>query len=295
MLRLERVRGFLVDYEARRHVTSIQISDSGNAVCGEIGSSMNVSADIERLGPCRRPGERVAGYQCWSDLLFAHWRGPVELLRPLIPRDLEIDTFEGEAWLGLVPFHMSGVRPAWFPSMPYVSEFHETNLRTYVHFRGGDPGVWFISLDAACRAVVEVARWKWHLNYFHSEMDLLREGDEVRYSSRRIDRRSSRRAEVDISARVGEALNPEPGVSVEPGTLEHFLAERYVLYAEDHRGKLLRGRVHHSPYPLRSAEVVSCRQTLASAAEVPVSGQPDHLLFSEGVTVDIFPLRRVSL
>lgn len=274
---------------------SILTSDSGNAVCGETGSSMNASVDIDRLAPCCRPEERLAGYQCWSDLLFAHWRVPVELLRPLIPRELEIDTFDGEAWLGLVPFHMSGVRPAWFPSMPYVSEFHETNLRTYVHFRGGDPGVWFISLDAACRAIVEVARWKWHLNYFHAEMDLRREGDEVRYSSRRIDRRSSRRAEVDISARVGEALNSEPGVSVEAGTLEHFLAERYILYAADHRGRLLRGRVHHSPYSLRSAEVVSCRQTLASAAEVPVSGQPDHVLFCEGVTVDIFPLRRVSL
>ena len=269
--------------------------DSGNAVRGETGSSMNVGVDIDRLGPCRRPGERVAGYQRWSNLLFAHWRVPVELLRPLIPDSLEIDTFDGEAWLGLVPFHMSGVRPAWFPAMPHVSEFHETNLRTYVHFRGRDPGVWFISLDAACRAVVEVARWKWHLNYFHSEMGLLRDDDEVRYSSRRIDRRSPRRAEVDISARIGEALNPESGVRVEPGTLEHFLAERYVLYAEDHRGNLLRGRVHHSPYSLRSSEVVLCRQTLASAAEVPVSGQPDHVLFSEGVTVDIFPLRRVSL
>lgn len=274
---------------------SILTAGSGKAFCGETGASMSVDVDIDRLEPCRRPDETVAGYQCWSDLLFAHWRVPVELLRPLIPRELEIDTFEGEAWLGLVPFHMSGVRPAWFPSLPYVSEFHETNLRTYVHFRGRDPGVWFISLDAACRAVVEVARWKWHLNYFHSEMDLLRESDEVRYSSRRIDRRSPRRAEVDISARIGEALNSESGVSAEAGTLEHFLAERYILYAEDHRGRLLRGRVHHSPYPLRSAEIVSCRQTLASAEEVPVSGQPDHVLFSEGVTVDIFPLRRVSL
>lgn len=274
---------------------SILTAGSGKALCGETGSSMSVDVDIDRLKPCRRPNERVAGYQCWSNLLFAHWRVPVELLRPLIPRELEIDTFEGEAWLGLVPFHMSGVRPAWFPAMPYISEFNETNLRTYVHFQGLDPGVWFISLDAACRAVVEVARWKWYLNYFHSKMELFRDGDEVRYSSRRIDRRSPRRAEVEISARIGEALNPDPDVGAEPGTLEHFLAERYVLYAKDHRGRLLRGRVHHSPYPLWSAEVVSCRQTLASAEEVPVSGQPEHVLFSEGVTVDIFPLRRVSL
>jgi uncharacterized protein YqjF (DUF2071 family) len=255
----------------------------------------NEAWDIDRLGSCRRPAGNPIGYQVWSELLFAHWRVPVEILRPLIPRELEIDTFEGDAWLGLVPFHMSGVRPRLFPAMPFVSEFHETNIRTYVHFKGRDPGVWFISLDAACRVAVEVARWKWHLNYFHSRMNLVREGDEVRYSSRRFDSRSPRRADIDISARRGEPLNPKPGVSVEPGTLEHFLAERYVLYANDHRGRLLRGRVHHSPYPLRSAEIVSCRQTLASAAEVPVSGQPDHALFCEGVTVDIFPLRRVSL
>jgi uncharacterized protein YqjF (DUF2071 family) len=251
--------------------------------------------DIDRLAPCRLPTGNAIGYQRWSDLLFAHWRVPVELLLPLIPRELEIDTFEGQAWLGLVPFHMSGVRPAWCPALPFVSEFHETNLRTYVHFKGRDPGVWFLSLDAACRLAVEVARWKWHLPYFRAEMDLRREGHEVRYSSRRIDHRSPRRADVDITAKIGEPLNPEPGVSVQPGTLEHFLAERYILYANDHRGRLLRGRVHHLPYPLRSAEIVSCRQTLASAAEVPVSGQPDHALFSEGVTVDIFALRRVSL
>lgn len=262
--------------------------------CPEVASG-NEFRWIDRFGPCRRPDRMPVGYQVWSDLLFAHWRVPVELLRPLIPRELEIDTFEGEAWLGLVPFHMSGVRPRWFPAMPFVSEFHETNIRTYVHFKGRDPGVWFLSLDAARRIAVEVARWNWHLPYFHAEMDLRRDGDVVRYSSRRIDHRSPRRADVDISARIGERLNPEPGVSVESGTLEHFLAERYILYANDHRGRLLRGRVHHSPYPLRSAEIVSCRQTLASAAEVPVSGQPDHTLFCEGVTVDIFPLRRVSL
>ncbi|MDA1165063.1 MAG: DUF2071 domain-containing protein [Planctomycetota bacterium] len=250
---------------------------------------------IDRPGPSRRPTEKPTGYQCWSDLLFAHWRVSPELLRPLVPAGLELDTFDGDAWLGVVPFHMSGVRPWWAPALPGISEFHETNLRTYVHFRGRDPGVLFISLDAACRPVVEVARWKWKLNYYYAQMKLLRNGDEVHYSSLRTDGRSPRRAEVDITARIGEPLNPEPGTSVEPGTLEHFLAERYVLYVDDRRGGLMTGRVHHTPYPLRSVEVVSCRQTLSSAAEVPVPGQPDHALFSEGVTVDIFPLRRVRL
>lgn len=250
---------------------------------------------IDRISPCSRPSGRVAGHQCWSDLLFVHWRVPAALLRPQIPPELEIDTFDGDAWLGLVPFHMSGVRPAWFPALPFVSEFHETNLRTYVHYQGRDPGVWFISLDAACRAAVEVARWKWHLNYFNARMSLTHEHDEIHYSSQRIDSRSTRRAAVDISAKPGNVLNTKPGLSVEPGTLEHFLVERYILYANDHQGRLLTGKVHHAPYPVRSAEILSCRQTLAPAAEVPVSGQTDHAVYSEGVTVDIFPLRRVSL
>lgn len=274
---------------------SVLTIDSGSEMMDGGAASPNETWDVDRLGPCRRPVGQSIGYQVWTDLLFAHWRVPVELLRPLIPCELEIDTFEGDAWLGVVPFHMSGVRPRWFPAMPCVSEFHETNVRTYVHFKGRDPGVWFLSLDAAGRIAVEVARWKWHLSYFYAEMDLRREGDEVRYFSRRVDHRSPRRADVDIQARIGKPLNSEPGAGAEPGTLEHFLAERYLLYANDHRGQLLRGRVHHSPYPLRSAEIVSCRQTLASAAEVPVSGQPDHVAFSEGVTVDIFPLRPVSL
>lgn len=253
------------------------------------------SEPIDRLARCRRPPGAAIGYQQWTDLLFVHWRVPSELLRPLIPQELELDTFDGDAWLGLVPFHMSRVRPAWFPAVPRVSDFHETNLRTYVHFRGRDPGVWFVSLDATSRLAVEVARWKWHLNYFLAEMAIERTDNSVRYSSSRTDTRSARRAQVDITARIGERQNSTPGVSVEPGSLEHFLAERYVLYAGKRDGRLLRGRVHHQPYPLRSAELVSLRQTLSAAAEVPVSAQPDHVLYSEGVTVDIFPLQYVSL
>lgn len=250
---------------------------------------------IDRMASSRRPHGRAIGYQNWSDLLFVHWRVPCDLLRPLIPRELEIDTFDGDAWLGLVPFHMSRVRPAWFPAVPLVSDFHETNLRTYVHFRGRDPGVWFISLDAASKLAVEIARWKWHLNYFRAAMTIEKANNTIRYTSSRKDARSARRAHVDIVAATGEPLNPDPGVRVDPGTLEHFLAERYVLYAKKRDGNLLRGQVHHSPYPLRSAEILSLDQTLSAAAEVPVPAQPDHVVYSEGVTVDIFPLRSVSL
>lgn len=248
---------------------------------------------MDRLAPARRPAESPIGYQTWSNLLFAHWKVPVELLRPHIPDTLEIDTFDGAAWLGLVPFQMSDVRPAWFPAVPGISRFPETNVRTYVHHRGSHPGVWFISLDAACWPAVLIARWRWHLNYFHSAMSLQRSGLTLRYRSHRADRRSSGPGRVDIEARVCESTTDPDGLPATPGTLEHFLVERYYLYTTDRAGRLYRGQVHHSPYPVKPVEVVRLEQSLTDASGVSVPGPLDHAAFSEGVTVDIFPLRRV--
>ena len=166
------------------------------------------------------------GFQIWSDLLFVHWRVPVDTLQSLLPRRLTVDTFEGDAWVGLVLFTMSGVRPRWFPAVPRLSAFHETNVRTYVHLDGRDPGVWFFSLDAANSLAVRVARWRWHLNYFFSTMHLERRGDRVRYESQRR-WPAPAEARVEIEARLGD---PAAGFHATPGTLEHFLVERYFLY-----------------------------------------------------------------
>lgn len=248
---------------------------------------------IDRIAPTVRPNEPPAGYHTWTDLLFIHWRVPADLLRPLVPAGLEIDTFDGDAWLGVVPFHIRGLRPWWFPAVPGLSEFHETNLRTYVHFEGRDPGVWFFSLDAACMPAVEVARWKWHLSYFHAAMELVRRDDRIWYRSHRRDRRSTRRAEVEIEADIGESLLAADETSVAPGTPEHFLAERYILYAANANGELYKGQVWHRPYRLRSAELLQCNQTLSDAAEIAIPRSWDHVMFCDGVTVDVFPIRPV--
>jgi len=128
-------------------------------------SGMTAGDGIDRLAPTARPPGRAAMKQRWSRLLFLHWPIPPEELRPLLPRGLALDTYAGQAWVGLVPFVVTGARPAFLPSMPGVSSFVEVNVRTYVHHGGRDPGVWFFSLDASSRVAVHVARTLYHLPY----------------------------------------------------------------------------------------------------------------------------------
>ena len=120
----------------------------------------------------------------WSELLFAHWAVEPEVLRPFIPAGLELELFEGRAWIGLVPFRMSDVAPRMVPAVPGISEFLELNVRTYVT-TGGKRGVWFFSLDAASRLAVRAARTFFHLPYYHADMDLQVDGAKVSYRSER--------------------------------------------------------------------------------------------------------------
>lgn len=226
-------------------------------------------------------------YQRWSTLLFVHWTVPAELLRPLVPEPLRIDEFDGRAYVGLVPFTMSGIRPPWAPALPWISAFHETNVRTYVHFEGRDPGVWFFSLEAQNPLAVVVARAFWKLNYQLARMQLFQEGARVDYASTRV-WPGPCPAECRVSC---ETLGPPaPAVA---GTLEHFLTERYLLYTVAGR-RLLQGQVHHAPYPLQPARATSLDDGLLAAAGLRPSGAPAHVLFSPGVDVEVFPLRQVA-
>ena len=264
--------------------------------------------ELDRVAPTRRPNRNPVGYQRWHDLGFVHWRVSADQVATLLPNGLEVDTFDGSAWIGLVPFRMTGVRPWWFPAVPGVSAFNETNVRTYVHYRGV-PGVWFFSLDAANRFAVFVARWRWRLNYHHATMRVERCGGEsgqgMLYWSERTDNSAG-------GSGVSGPGCPGPGVDLDirfdgadslagldesghalPGSLEHFLIERYVLYTRDPTGDsstLYSGRVHHSPYPVRSARVLRCNESLVRAAGIEVVGPPVHAAFSRGVEVEIFDL-----
>ncbi len=247
---------------------------------------------IDRNSPTRRLDEKAIGYQLWSDLLFVHWRLPAEMIAPLLPPRLTLDTWEGDAWVGLVPFYMSGVRPWWAPAVPGISNFCETNLRTYVHLDGQDPGVWFFSLEAARSLAVRIARRFWNLPYFKAAMSLNRSNNQISYRSQRLWPEPAQ-AMTDIKARIGDRITTplDEAGRVAEGTLEFFLAERYLLYSVDRAGQLYRGQVHHAPYPLRQVEVVRLEESLLATAGITPAQDYCHALFSDGVAVEIFPLR----
>lgn len=205
--------------------------------------------------------------QNWHDLLFAHWEVPVAKMRELVPRGLEIDTFEGRAWIGVVPFTMSGVRLRGIPALPWISAFPELNVRTYAQAEG-KPGVWFFSLDAARRAAVEVARLTFHLPYFHARMKAQTDAQRSVYSSKRIDRRGDQEQLEAKYEPLGECFHAPLG------TLEYFLTERYCLYAQRPDGGLLRGEIHHAPWLLQLARAEFARNTMTKALGVELRREP---------------------
>jgi len=207
----------------------------------------------------------------------------------MVPPRLEVDTFEGRAYVGLVPFEMHDVRPSRFlPAVPTARRFEETNLRTYVHSGGRDPGVWFFSLDASSALAVLGARAFFHLPYWHARMHTERAGDRVVYRSERHWEGGSPAA-LDVAYDVGEELAPTA-----EGTFEHFLAERYFLYALTGSGVLLRGQVHHTPYPLRRARIVELEESIVRAAGISRPEERASALWSPGVDVEVFGLKRVT-
>ncbi len=245
------------------------------------------SLTIDRMAPTLRPSGRVAMRQRWADLLFLHWPVPAEALRPLIPPELEVDTFGGDAYVGLVPFTMTGVRPVWSPPVPGLSNFHEINVRTYVHREGRDPGVWFFSLDAAQSLAVRIARTIWHLPYHFARMSLERGAEgAVRYRSERL-WPGPLPGSCDLAYRAEGT--PSPAV---PGSLEHFLAERYILYAQGRRGMCL-GRVHHTPYPLQSASLLDLDENLIAASGIARPATAPLAHYASEVQVEVFPLTRI--
>jgi uncharacterized protein YqjF (DUF2071 family) len=241
----------------------------------------------EREAQRERPSGRPAGFQRWRDLAFLHWPVAAADVAQLLPPGLSVDTWEGQAWVGVVPFAMFDVSPWWSPSVPGISNFLELNVRTYVHREGRAPGVWFFSLDAAKALAVLLARTGWDLPYHFASMDLEREGDDVRYRSKRLFPGPTP-AEFQASYRIGESIG-----EAQPGTFEHFLAERYVLYAAGKSGLRL-GRVHHAPYPLHRCEVTELTESMVAATGLPAPTAAPIALFSPWVDVDVFDLEPIE-
>ncbi|GAB5561011.1 MAG: DUF2071 domain-containing protein [Synoicihabitans sp.] len=223
-------------------------------------------------------------FQRWDDLLFLHWAWDPAEIQASLPAGLTVDTYDGRAWMGIVPFWMNAVRPRGLPAVPWLSWFLELNLRTYVYDKNGDPGVWFYSLDCNQPIATVIARRFFGLNYVHARQSGQRppSGDRREFHSQR---RST----------SGEShFRWKPAGDVHSATLdslEFFLVERYRLFSY-HRNQLFSGRVWHEPYQISSVNIDRAETALwVDQGRTAPNRAPDHAMTSTGVTVSIFPLQ----
>lgn len=225
--------------------------------------------------------------QTWEQLLFAHWPVPLSALRAHVPDALEIDTFEGQAWIGVVPFYMAHVKPRFLPSVPALSFFAELNVRTYVTYQG-KPGVWFFSLEASNPLAVAIARKGFHLPYFNAHMRCYSQQtspQHIRYYSQRTHKGAS-------AARFEAEYGPTAGVKLAiKGTLDHWLTERYALYSQSKAGQLYCGEIHHGPWPLQAAEADISVNTMTAGISLALPDTPPLLHYAERIAVVVWPLQ----
>jgi uncharacterized protein len=251
-------------------------------------TSTNVK-EADRLAVRERPKGQPIMHQNWGKLHFMHWRIDESILRPQIAHELEIDLFEGSAWVAITPFAMWDVRafPPLVPAVPGIDSMYELNVRTYVSHRGV-PGVWFFSLDIDSAVAALGGRKLFHLPYYTSEINFA--GDEgnddlIEYEVVRDD---EPKAHFSGSFKPGKRLG-----SAQPGSKEFFLTERYVLYTEN-QGALYQARIHHQPWPLQASEVLEFSSTMLEANGLPPPDGEPLVHYAEEVNVDIWPLQRLS-
>ncbi len=218
--------------------------------------------------------------QVWRDLLFAHWSVPHAAIQRLVPEQLTLDTFDGQAWVSITPFHMS-LRLRGLPPLPGMRDLPELNCRTYVTVEN-KPGIYFFSLDIANYAAVFGARAFYHLPYFHAHMEIEKQGDSFSYFSCR-GRVSWRATYAPVSAARKAA----------PGSLDYFLAERYCLYTVWH-GRTYRGEIHHAPWPLQDTAATIDENTVAAAAGIQLPHAPRAVSFARELKVLIWTLERIG-
>jgi uncharacterized protein YqjF (DUF2071 family) len=225
--------------------------------------------------------------QTWHDLLFAHWPVGVTELRDALPKGFELDLHDEQAWLGIVPFHMTNVAPRGVPALPWVSAFPELNVRTYVRVNDR-PGVYFFSLDAGNPLAVTAARTLFHLPYYSATMSVRTEGDWIQYDSRRTSSGSPEATLVMHYRPVGRIQHAEPG------SLEYFLTERYCLFTMDSSGHASTVDIHHPPWPLQSAEADIQVNTMAEAAGFRLPSIAPLLHFSRRQDIVAWSLERLE-
>lgn len=228
------------------------------------------------------PTSRWIQRQSWNDFLFCHWPVPVDVIRERVPAGLPLDLWEGQAWLGVIPFHMSGVTLRGLPDLPRFSAFPELNVRTYVKV-GDRPGVHFLSLEADNRLAVALARGWFGLPYMRAAMSWSRAGpNSIHFTSHRL-QRGAPPADYDATYTWEDDAH-----AVVPGSFEHWLTERYALYVVDRRDRVWAGHVHHHPWPVRRASIEIRTNTMAASHGITLPDTPPHVLYAPGVDVVVW-------
>lgn len=224
--------------------------------------------------------------QSWCNLLFAHWPVSVEALRALVPESLELDLYDGQAYIAVVPFEMREVSPRFLPSVPWLSFFPELNVRTYVRYKD-KPGVYFFSLDAGNPIAVWLACNLYHLPYFNAKMqcqqDIIAGQKQYKYTSSRA---ATSNPEVQLDVSYGPT---GPVYYSKPGSLEHFLTERYCLFTV-YSGTVYCGDIHHEPWPLQPAQAQWRLNTMTAPLGLELEGEP-ILHFVENIDTVEWPIK----
>ena len=248
-------------------------------------TAMMTPTDAQRLAQRVQPDSPVVMKQEWSHLLFLHWEMDPAIIQEQLPPGLTVDTYDGKAYLGIVPFHMDNVRPSFCPTVPGLSWFLELNLRTYVHDENGVPGVWFFSLDCNQWLAVKLARGLFHLPYQHASMESYQHDGTLNYISRRKGCEQSQIFKYPAELSHSEAA--------EVGSLEFFLLERYRLFSVGANGSIYSGLVHHSPYQFQEIDITdySTRMFSLCGFDEPTS-PPASSLIAETAHVKIHPLNK---
>ncbi len=213
----------------------------------------------------------------WEELLMLHWPVDAVALQSHLPVGVQVDTFAGSAWLGIVPFRMTRTRLRRLPPVPTAYQFLELNVRSYVRV-DGKPGVWFFSLDAESRLAVEGARWRFGLPYFKARMQSSRRGERRFYTS---ERRDGRAPVATFAADWGVT---GPALPATPGSLPHFLVERYCLFAQ-RRGQLVGGDIVHAPWQLAPVDVNVTTNDMARLLALELRGPPTSAFAALPLTI----------
>jgi len=261
------------------------ISGASEAAIGTVGLARDAPAQARTLRdadhrPWPIPNRPWLQGQTWCDTLFAHWPVDPEALRPAVPAELELDIFDGSAWVGITPFEVRGLRPRGTLPTPRVSRFPEVNVRTYTTV-DGKAGLWFLSLDAASRVAIAAARRAYRFPYFRARGRIERDGAEICY---RFERAGE---EAALSLRC---VPTNTVAGAQPGSIEHFLTERYCAYTLDEERRVQRAEIHHPPWPLQSAEAEVERNTLTRPHGIDLPGPPALLHFAARQDVVLWAL-----